>query len=177
MLDQTQAFSEYHETAKNGFYTQHLAEVSRKGNSAYTTEDLFNENGALLVRKGVTIDVNVRDKLLKHKLLKPLDHHIGLEKQVNTESLINRFHQLMTKYPDIREINEKLLFGPDFENLLQTSQLHPIITQKLTVLESQFNNDFEKCMFNAWFSTLTARELDLGNKKLLILLLHHYCMM
>lgn len=95
MLDQTQAFSEQEETAKNGFYSQHLADVSSKGNSAFTTGDVFNQNGALLVRKGIAIDTNVRDKLLKHKLLKPLDHQVGLEQQASTESLILSFHQLM----------------------------------------------------------------------------------
>jgi len=181
MLDQAQAFSQYQDTAKNGFYPQHLADVSDKGNSAYTTDDVFNDNGALLVRKGVAIDANVRDKLLKHKLLKPLDAQVGLEKQANTETLIQRFHQLMNKYPDIAEINNALHFGSEFEKLLEIDHLHPIVSQKLTVLDTQLNKDFEKCLFNAWLSTITARELDFSkediNNTLIASLLHDIGMM
>jgi len=156
------ANSEHQEAAKSGFYSQHLAAVSNKGNSAFTTDDVFNEHGALLIKKGVHIDTNIRDKLLQHKLLKPLDHLVGLEKQVNTQTLRTRFNQLMNDYPDVREINKTLRFESEFEKLLNTNYLHPIITQKLTVLNSQFSSEFDKCMFNAWLSTITARELDLS---------------
>lgn len=164
MLDQAKVFSDLEETAKSGFYPQHLAEVSNKGNSAFTTDDVFNEHGALLVRKGVAIDTNVRDKLLKHKLLKPLDHQVGLEKQANTETLIKRFHDLMKKYPDIGEINSALKFGSEFEKLLHIDHLHPIITQKLTILDTQMSSEFDKSMFNAWLSSITARELGLNRE-------------
>jgi HD domain len=181
MPDQAQLFSEHAETAKNGFYTQHLADVSNKGNSAFTTDDVFNEHGALLVRKGVAIDNGVRDKLIKHKLLKPLDHQVGLDKQANTDSLIKSFHQLMKKYPDIQEINDALHYGPEFEKLLNIDHLHPIVTQKLTILDTQLNTEFEKCMFNAWLSTITARELDLNkqdiNSTFVASLLHDIGMM
>ncbi|MBV2095612.1 MAG: HD domain-containing protein [Candidatus Thiodiazotropha sp. (ex Codakia orbicularis)] len=152
---------QYTDHAKNGFYSVHLSELSNKGNQAFTTSDIHNHNGVLLARKGVNIDQDVRQQLIKHKLLKPLDNHIGLEHQADTQTLIKEFRRLVDKYPDLQVVNDALNFGPEFEKLLQLERLHPLITQKLTVLEAQMYSEFEKSVFAAWLSTLIAREMGL----------------
>jgi HD-GYP domain-containing protein (c-di-GMP phosphodiesterase class II) len=153
---------QYTDHAKNGFYSVHLAELSKKGNQAFTTSDIFNHQGVLVTRKGVNIDQGVRQQLVKHKLLKPLDSHIGLEHQADTQTLINEFRLLLQQYPDVQIVNEALNFGSEFEKLLQLERLHPLMTQKLTVLETQMHSEFEKSIFTAWLSTMIARELGLS---------------
>jgi hypothetical protein len=115
-----------------------------------------------VTRKGVNIDQGVRQQLVKHKLLKPLDSHIGLEHQADTQTLLNEFRLLLQQYPDMQIVNEALNFGSEFEKLLQLERLHPLMTQKLTVLETQMHSDFEKSIFTAWLSTMIARELGLS---------------
>ncbi|MES9991935.1 MAG: HD domain-containing phosphohydrolase [Candidatus Thiodiazotropha sp.] len=153
---------QYSDHAKNGFYSVHLAEISNKGNQAFTTSDILNDKGVLLARKGVNINRDVRQQLIKHKLLRPLDNHIGLEHQADTQTLIKAFRLLLDKYPDLQVVNEALNFGPEFEKLLQLETLHPLITQKLTVLEAQMHSEFEKSIFAAWLSTMIAREMGLS---------------
>jgi HD-GYP domain-containing protein (c-di-GMP phosphodiesterase class II) len=153
---------QYTDHAKNGFYSVHLSEISNKGNQAFTTSDILNDKGVLLARKGVNIDQDVRQQLIKHKLLKPLDNHIGLEHQADTQALISEFRLLLEKYPDLHVLNEALNFGPEFEKLLTLERLHPVITQKLTVLEAQMHSEFEKSIFAAWLSTMIAREMGLS---------------
>jgi HD-GYP domain-containing protein (c-di-GMP phosphodiesterase class II) len=153
---------QYTDHAKNGFYSVHLSEISNKGNQAFTTSDILNDKGVLLARKGVNIDQGVRQQLIRHKLLKPLDNHIGLEHQADSKTLVNEFRQLLDKYPDLHVVNEALKFGPEFEKLLKLERLHPLITQKLTVLEAQMNSEFEKSIFAAWLSTMIAREMGLS---------------
>jgi HD-GYP domain-containing protein (c-di-GMP phosphodiesterase class II) len=153
---------QYADHAKNGFYSVHLSEISNKGNQAFATSDILNHNGILLARKGVNIDQNVRQQLIKHKLLKPLDSHIGLEQQADTQTLINEFRLLLDKYPDMHALNKALNFGAEFEKLLNLEKLHPLITQKLTVLEAQMHAEFEKSIFTAWLSTMIAREIGLS---------------
>jgi HD-GYP domain-containing protein (c-di-GMP phosphodiesterase class II) len=153
---------QYTDHAKNGFYSVHLSEISNKGNQAFTTSDILNDSGVLLARKGVNINHEVRQQLLKHKLLKPLDNHIGLEHQADTQTLIKEFRLLLEKYPDLNAVNEALKFGPEFEKLLTLERLHPVITQKLTVLEAQMHSEFEKSIFAAWLSTMIAREMGLS---------------
>ncbi|MES9852766.1 MAG: HD domain-containing phosphohydrolase [Candidatus Thiodiazotropha sp. L084R] len=153
---------QYTDHAKNGFYSVHLAEISKKGNQAFTTSDIFNHKGVLVARKGVNIDQGVRQQLVKHKLLKPLDNQVGLEQQADSQTLINEFRQLLEKYPDLHVVNEAINFGPEFEKLLQLERLHPLLTQKLTVLQTQMQSEFEKSIFSAWLSTLIAREMGLS---------------
>ncbi|MEW8223801.1 MAG: HD domain-containing phosphohydrolase, partial [Candidatus Thiodiazotropha taylori] len=153
---------QYTEHAKNGFYSVHLSEISSKGNQAFTTSDILNDKGVLLARKGINIDRDVRQQLIKHKLLKPLDSHIGLEHQADTQTLITEFRRLLEKYPDLNRVNEALQYGPEFEKLLQLERLHPLLTQKLTVLEAQMHSEFEKSIFSAWLSSMIAREMGLS---------------
>ena len=153
---------QYTDQAKNGFYSVHLSEISSKGNRAFTTSDILNDKGVLLARKGVNIDQDVRQQLIKHKLLKPLDNQVGLEHQADSQTLINEFRLLIDKYPDLHAVNEALGFGPEFEKLLQLERLHPLLTQKLTVLEAQMHAEFEKSIFAAWLSTMIAREMGLS---------------
>ncbi|MBV2092146.1 MAG: HD domain-containing protein [Candidatus Thiodiazotropha sp. (ex Ctena orbiculata)] len=153
---------QYTDQAKNGFYSVHLSEISSKGNQAFTTSDILNDKGVLLARKGINIDRDVRQQLIKHKLLKPLDIHIGLEHQADTQTLITEFRRLLEKYPDLNRVNEALKYGPEFEKLLQLERLHPLLTQKLTVLEAQMHSEFEKSIFSAWLSSMIAREMGLS---------------
>ncbi len=153
---------QYEDQAKNGFYSHHLTEISGKGNHAYTTSDILNHNGVLLARKGVNIDQDVQQRLIKHKLMAPLENHVGLEHQADTKTLINEFRQLLKKHPDLQVVDEAMNFGHEFERLLKLERLHPQITQKLTVLEAQMRSEFEKCIFTAWMSTLIAHEMGLS---------------
>jgi HD-GYP domain-containing protein (c-di-GMP phosphodiesterase class II) len=153
---------QYTDHAKNGFYSVHLAEISQKGNQAFTTSDIFNNKGVLVASKGVNIDQGVRQQLVKHKLLKPLDNLVGLEHQADSQTLIKEFRLLLEQYPDMQLVNKALNFGPEFEKLLQLERLHPLMTQKLTVLETQMHSEFEKSIFTAWLATLIAREMGLS---------------
>jgi HD-GYP domain-containing protein (c-di-GMP phosphodiesterase class II) len=152
---------QYQDHAKNGFYSVHLSEISDKGNQAYTTSDILNDNGVLLAPKGIKIDHGLRIRLIKHRLMEPLDEHIELEHKADTKTLIQEFRKLLSKYPDLEVLNDAMRFGYEFEKLLKLERLHPKIIQKLTVLESQMHSEFEKCIFTAWMSTMIAREMGL----------------
>lgn len=154
--------TQHQEHAKNGFYSVHLSEISSKGNLAYTTSDILNDSGVLLARKGINIDKALRIRLIKHKLMEPLDEQIGLEHQADSKTLIVEFNKLLKKYPDLEIINNAMRFGHEFERLLKLERLHSKITQKLTVLQTQMHSEFEKSIFTAWLSTMIAREMGLS---------------
>ncbi len=157
---------QYQDHAKNGFYSVHLSGISDKGNQAFTTTDIHNDSGVLLARKGINIDHELRIRLIKHKLMEPLDEQIGLEHQADSKSLINEFRKLLKKYPDLEVVNDAMRFGYEFERLLKLERLHSKITQKLTVLETSMHSEFEKSIFNAWMSTMIAREMGLSTDEM-----------
>jgi hypothetical protein len=58
--------------AVNEHYLDHLVDAGeRRGVEA--TEDIVSGNGVKLVAKGAAIDARTRERLLQHKLLKPLE--------------------------------------------------------------------------------------------------------
>lgn len=158
---------EIKEIAKDGFYSKHLTEISDNGNQVRTTEDVVNDKGILLVPKGMSIDSNVRDKLLKHKLLKPLHFHVGLESTLTASQLFEKFNLVQEEYPDIKSINEALQFTDQFDEIFKANIIPPIVLQKMTVMESQLPDEFQKALFCTWFATLSARELGVGNEAII----------
>ena len=148
-------------TAKDGHYSQHLAEISSKGNQAQTTEDILNTDGVMLVRSGVSIDAGLRDKLLQHKLLKPLHLQVSLESQLDASQLIGHFNQMQRQNIDIKRVNEALHFTNEFEEFLKSDVIPSVVLQKLTVMNSQLPYEFQKSLFCAWFAMLTAKEMGL----------------
>lgn len=59
----------------NGHYLNRLVAVA-DSRGVEATEDIFSGQGVKLVAKGGNIDARVRDRLLQHKLLKPLEHMV-----------------------------------------------------------------------------------------------------
>lgn len=155
-------FKQYQDSATSGHYVHYLSKLSDSGNHAYTTSDIVNSNGVLLVSKDTAIDHDVRSRLLKHKLFKPLDSNVALAHQADAQTLIQEFRQLMDRHPDLKQVNNAMSFGQVFEKLLIVERLHPVVMQKLTVLRSQMRSEFEKSIFSAWLSTMIAREMGLS---------------
>jgi hypothetical protein len=60
----------------------HLTEVN-KSNTIILTEDVFNDRGVLVVKKGGEVNKIFAQKIAKHKLLKHTDHSISLTSTLN----------------------------------------------------------------------------------------------
>lgn len=147
-------------TVEEDHYSEHLASVN-EDNSVVATEDVCNAHGAILVKKGGQISTAVSKSILKHKLLKPLEDQIKLDKQLDSTSLRGHTDALFDKYPDLRTIHEALKIDPFWQSIIQEHQLPPILWQKLTVMQHQLPQDYEKSIFCAWLSVLIGRELKL----------------
>jgi response regulator RpfG family c-di-GMP phosphodiesterase len=141
-------------------YVSHLAEVN-KSNDVVSTEDIRNEKGVLLVRKGARISHSVADKILNHKLIKPLEQQVRLENTLDTDSLHSSFASLLAKYPDVSHIHEKLDADGLFKSLFDEKNINSIILQKLTVFQDRLLEEYEKTIFCAWLSALIAKEVGL----------------
>jgi len=141
-------------------YVSHLSSVSEK-NEVTTTEDIFNDRGILLVKKGSLVNQNAAQRLIKHRLTKPLEAQVQIKSSLNRETLQETFHQMFAKLPDVKQAHINLNVQQDFDLLLHHWDFHPIISQKLTVLREQMVAEYEKGLFSAWLSFLIAREMGL----------------
>lgn len=137
-------------------YVEHLSAVSTQ-NEVTTTEDVYNERGVLLAKKGTVVDRKVAARLIKHRLTHPLEHQVQLRNTMGRGALLDAFQGLLGKYPDLHEIHRSVKAEQDFDLFVQTWDMHPVLAQKLTVLQSEMSADFEKGLFCALIAYLIMR--------------------
>lgn len=141
-------------------YATHLAEVN-KTHSVIATEDIYNSNGLLLVKKGLAIKPEIAAKILNHKLVKPLETSVNLSHTINGQQLYDDILALLSRISDCRAIHEVL----KLDNLLLTQcqryATHSLLVQKITVLSVRLPREYEKALFCAWLSLALAHHMRL----------------
>jgi response regulator RpfG family c-di-GMP phosphodiesterase len=141
-------------------YVNHLAEVN-KTNDVVCTDDIYNKHGVLLVRKGARIGSDMAQRVLQHKLMKPLEEQVQLGRTLNAATVLAAFVKYCEAYPDIRQIHSELDFDKRFKNLVQRIEFANVIAQKLTVLQDRLPQKFENAVLCGWLATLIATEMNL----------------
>lgn len=145
------------------YYAARLAGVNQD-HEVVTTTDIVNANGVILVKKGARIDAGVAERILRHKLIKPLEEQVAVADGLDGQRLAERFDQLHAKYPDLGQLHTQLGSAELCRDLSVRGELHALVWQKLTVLEHQLPAEFEKGLFCAGISALLARELKLSRQ-------------
>ena len=142
-------------------YTQHLAEVNEK-KEVLASEDIVNANGVLVVAKGTPIKRDIADKILNHKLLKPLEDTVKIEDAITGDSLFNSIKIFVNSNIDLKKIHEKHELNKPLKALCKQYNEYSILTQKLTVLSLRLPEEFEKGLFCSWLSVVLAKQLKLN---------------
>lgn len=141
-------------------YPTHLAEVNET-NNVYSTEDIINEQNIPLVKKGTQITPDIAQRILKHKLVKPIELQVQLNENIERDTLLEYFHLLLEKYPDLNQLYETSGNQQSFTLLVNSYILSPVMAQKLTVFSQQLPAEFEKTLFCTLLATLIAYEAKL----------------
>lgn len=145
------------------FYAARLAGVNQD-HVVVSTADIVNANGVILVKKGARIDAGVAERILRHKLIKPLEEQVSVADGLDGKRLAERFTQLHGKYPDLQQLHAQLGSADLCRDLAARSDFNALVWQKLTVLEHQLPAEFEKGLFCAGIAALLARELKLNRQ-------------
>ena len=143
------------------FYAARLAGVN-KDHEVVTTTDIVNANGVILVKKGARIDASVAERILRHKLIKPLEEQVAVADGLDGKRLAERFNDLHSKYPDLGRLHAQLGSADLCRDLAVRGGLPAQVWQKLTVLEHELSAEFEKGLFCAGVAALLARDLKLS---------------
>ncbi len=154
------------ETSKStDFYAKYLASVNET-NEVQATSDICNRQGVLLVKTGSRIDQPLAEKILQHKLLKPLEDQVKLRDQLDGRRLTNHFNALLKRYPDLAQIHRALGFEEEFRNLLLHASVNSRLRQKMTVFQDRMPDYFESGIFGGWLASLLCRELGLEKEEI-----------
>lgn len=151
----------HYDLNKSDAYTEHLSQVNKR-NSVVASEDIYNDNGMLLLRKGMTINEQASKCLSVHRLIKPLEKSIALESSINPKQLMSDYEKSLLKNLDYKKIYNYSESDSILPKLCDKINQFPLIVQKITVLKDRLPEEYEKAIIVAWFAAMLAKELRLG---------------
>lgn len=146
---------------KTDAYAKHLAAVNET-HSVHTTEDIRNAAGVLVAKKGIALDKNTTDKILQHRLLKPLQDCVMIEQSLDGERLYQYLIDWIQKHEDLLAIHQQMQLDRAIKALCKHYHRTPILHQILTVLSTQLPETFDRACFTAWMATATAQQRRLS---------------
>jgi len=154
--------------AENKNYLRHITELGKK-QTIVTHEDIRSNEGIKLVTSGTRVNASFYEKLLKHKLLKPIDQSLKIEECLSAEILKEKAAQQIKQSTLLEAMqknsaNAELLFS-----IFSSLKIPEILLFKLTVAEKQLPVVFNHCLNVAIASVYIAIELKQNEKNLEII--------
>ena len=158
---------EEHAQQQSDYYAEHLGELDSV-NPVITTEDIVTNRNVPIVKKGTRVNRDVAQRILQHKLIKPLEHQIQLQQSINGEAILASVHALLDKYPELQLIHTHSGYAAALEQLIKSYVLSPLLVQKLTVLHHRLPHEFEKTVFCTWLAINIAFTAKLDKQPIAI---------
>ncbi|MFG1488677.1 HD domain-containing phosphohydrolase [Oceanospirillum sp. HFRX-1_2] len=137
-------------------YVNHLADVE-KTNPATASEDIFNEHGVLLLKKGAVINQRVAGHLVQHKLKKELDQSISVANALTVYDILNQILELVESEAQFNLLHQHFEFEVTIRQLLFVKPIPAQVLQRLTVMQKVMPDVYKRSIFCAWMTPLLAK--------------------
>jgi len=164
----------------NNVYTGHLSEVNQS-KKVIATEDIYNAQRVLLVRKGAELDSRAANKIIQFKLLTPLEQQVAIEDTIDGRKIFAFILKGIGSDTAASSIHNNLNIEDELRELCLAYNNYPILVQKLTVLYNQLPQLFQTALITAYVSYIIAHKmnLDFESKKVVFLagLCHDFSML
>jgi len=125
-------------------------------------EEVFAANGMKLLDKGVAIGSGLRERLLKHVLLKPIDQSLVVKDGVSAEMLAEEAGRLIDSEPYLQRLLTGGAGAEAHQEALGRLRLPDQLGFKLTVARAQQPRLFEHLLLVALISHHLAQRLKLA---------------
>lgn len=153
----------------NEKYDEHyIASVTALGDTheVVTRQAVFTRNGIKLIERGTRVNSALRERLLQHKLLPPIDECLSVEGGVTQASLRERVRGILDAEPRFQLLRSAL---PGIERLLNAfyaMPLAPALAFKLTVAREQRPEIYEHSLQMAVIALFLAIRSRLPDRDL-----------
>lgn len=128
-------------------------------------ENIYATSGTLLLAKGIPLGSNLREHLLKHKLLKPIDLSLSVEDGVTAEYLAQEAALLLEGDDYLRQLSNRLVDASELLHGFSRVSLPPQIAFKLTVAREQRPQLFHHLLTVALIGHYLALRLALPERE------------
>lgn len=146
-------------------YAGHLADTNKE-REVISTEDIYNHRGHLLLRKHVNIDHACAQRLLQHRLQKPLEDQIRVKGALDSEAFLAEYSNFVNSHRDIFVAQRHLKFARELEILIKRMCLPHVVAQKMTVMKLRLPDQFQRALFSSWLAALIAREMNMDDAEI-----------
>lgn len=129
-------------------------------------EDVFAANGTKLIGKGVVIDDGLRERLVNHILLKPIDQSLEAQGGVDPAMLAQEAARLAASQPQLMRL---LAAGNDLPacvELLGQLDLPPQLRFKLSVMRLRMSWMFDHALAAVLIAYFLARRLQFSSHQM-----------
>lgn len=159
-------------TAKNIYdplkvdaYATHLAKVN-KVKDVIATEDICNEQGAILITKGSAITPENTEKIIRFKLTQPLHETVSIKGELDDATLYKELMESIKQYPDLLRMHDQFNVDSVIRMQCHFYKNFEVLRQKLTVLSIRMPKTFTNALISAWLCTLIGFRMKLTDEDL-----------
>lgn len=145
-------------------YAKHLSKVN-ESKQVVATQDICNDHGAVLIKAGQAITGSTTDRIVKFKLLKPIEESVAIDGDVDGVTLFKHINTILAKNEVALKIHQQLDLEGKVKQLCHFFQTFPILRQKVTVLSLQMKRVYTQSLFSAWVTTVIANQMALSKEE------------
>lgn len=142
-------------------YASHLAKVNEV-QDVVATDDIYNAQGQVLVKRGARINPQMVERITRFKLLKPLEHSVVIENELNSKLLNECFSVYIGSNESTAALMKQFTDSEELQKYCEYFCQFPLLRQKLTVLSLSLPSVFEQAMFCAWMGVILAKQMPAG---------------
>lgn len=139
-------------------YLEHLANTSVHHQMVVASDDVTNQFGILLLRRGTPLGALAAEKMRGHRLNRPVDEVLRLRRPLDAARLAKLFLEFPGTEPDLCRINEHFRFEGRLLHLCHAIDWQPALLQQLGVMQYALPHVFHRALFSAWLGSLIASE-------------------
>lgn len=144
---------------QDNHYINHLRDVSKTHDIA-THDDVHAENGHKLIGKNVVINDDLYDKLMQHKLLKPLDTSISVADRLDAQKLHDDIAEYLKTDTVAHAIYEAIPDRDAMQKTLDAIPLNEALAGKMTVLKISMPSHYYHSLLATILAVVTAQACE-----------------
>lgn len=142
-------------------YCLNLIEVNKK-QPVTTNQPILNSQGVLLLAQGAPLDEKRSQVLLQHKLMKPLEHCIGIAESMDAHRLFDYLNKFARNLPGLYAVTNNEGYQKTLRLVCLFYEKFPLLQQNLTVLALRARHIYFQGIFSALAGVAIARKLNLS---------------